>query len=179
MRLIPFILFCVVSFALAFALVNKNEPNQTGGTSNEPLPALSIVAFEGGRKWDANALKGQVTLINFFASWCTPCAAEMPELVALKQQFPALAMNGVVWNDQPEPLKQFLDRNGNPFAHLWLDEGGKASISLGIRGIPETFVVDAHGVIRYRLAAPVTQELRVGELGALIAELMKEKSDAQ
>lgn len=179
MRIIPFVVFCSLTFALAFVLITRQEPTLAGAASNEVLPALSVVTLEGNKPWDTAQLRGHVTFINFFASWCAPCAAEMPELSALKKRFPQLKMAGVVWNDKPAATKTFFKQNGNPFTSLWLDPEGSAGISLGIRGIPESFIVDSQGIVRYRLGAMLTPELREKEIDALLTKLLTEASHAK
>ncbi len=174
MRALPFISFLILSLGLAAMLMQKNIVRDAGAPSNEAMPAITVAMLDGGKKWDASALKGHVTVINFFASWCTPCAAEMPELDALRKQFPALRIEGIAWNDDPKTLKKWLVKNGNPFRTTWLDRDGSATIALGIKGIPETFIVDGSGVIRFRLSGPLTAKMREGEFGALITQLLAE-----
>lgn len=178
MRAIPLIVFLVLAAGMAVMLLQKNAMKPGGEAALKPLPALTLNTFDGKKSWSAEQLKGKVTLINFFASWCLPCAAEMPELVALKKQFPALQVEGVAWNDQADAMQKFLQKYGNPYQHLWFDEKGDATINLGIRGIPESILVDSAGMVRYRLAGPLTPELRAGEVGMLIAQLLKESPHA-
>lgn len=179
MRIAPFAIFLVMSLLFAVMLLDKGKPTSPGTASQKPLPALSIATLDGKKQWDHEALKGRVTVLNFFATWCTPCAAEMPELAALKQQFPDIHLEGVAWNDEPKALQSWLKKHRNPFAHVWLDEKGDATIALGIRGIPETFIVDRQGMVRYRLAGPLTPDLREGEIGALLNTLLSETSNAR
>lgn len=175
MRKLPILVFLLLAISFTLMLLRKEAPVAPGGTSDAPLPALTLTTLDGKTVWRTDALKGHVTLINFFASWCAPCAAEMPELVALKKQFPDLVIEGVAWNDDPAKIHGWLKQHGNPYARLWLDKTGSATIALGIRGIPESFLIDRQGTVRYRLPAPVTPELRAGELGTTIAEVLHEK----
>lgn len=176
MRQLPLLVFLLLSLALAAMLLQKNITHNPGSQSREVMPAISVTSPDGQKHWDATALKGHVTLINFFASWCAPCAAEMPELTALKKQFPSLRMEGIAWNDNPATLKKWLGRNGNPFHRLWLDKNGGATIALGIKGIPESFLVDNAGIIRYRLTGPLTAQLRDSEFAAFIQQLLHESA---
>lgn len=178
MRTLPFILFCLLTFALAFAFIHRNTKEPAGTSSNEAMPEISVVALEGNTPWSHSQLEGRVTLINFFASWCTPCAAEMPELLALKKHYPALHIAGIVWNDETKPARTFLKQHGNPYHSLWLDAGGRAGIALGIRGIPESYLVDSKGIIRFRLGAPLTPDILNSQLRPLIEQLLVEASHA-
>lgn len=163
-RFIPLAIFMVLAWGLAFALL---QPKKAPVAQLTQLPALTLPALKGTQTLTLNAMQGDVSLINFFASWCTPCAAEMPEIAALKKQFPKVKFHGVVWNDTPETLQPWLKKNGNPFGALWLDEGGKAAVALGIRGIPETYIVDRHGNVIHHLAGPLNPDTKEAIIAAL------------
>jgi cytochrome c biogenesis protein CcmG, thiol:disulfide interchange protein DsbE len=178
MRPFPFILLVVISAAFALMLLQMSEEKKPSHTANSPFPPIAVTAFDGKTAWNPEALKGRVTVINFYASWCTPCAAEMPEFQALKKQFPKLHLAGIAWNDEPRTLTRWLQKNGNPFHSSWLDSTGNATIDLGIKGIPETIIVDHTGTIRYRLAGQLTPEMRAGEVGELLTVLLSEASNA-
>ena len=175
MRRLPFIIFAVVVYALGVMLMNKNAPSGVmHGPANLPMPEITVSSLDGKTKWDATALNGHVTVINFFASWCTPCADEMPELATLKQEFPEVKLVGIAWNDAPNTLTPWLKKHNNPFEKIWLDKTGDATIAMGIRGIPETVIVDSKGVIRYKLTGILKPELRAGAFGAMIKTLRDE-----
>ena len=173
MRYVPFAMF--VSFALLIGALlmqlnaPKNPPEQ-----NKPFPAITLEALDSNAQWSGESLKGHVTVLNFFASWCQPCAMEMPELGVMKKQFPGIHLQGVAWNDKPLALKNFLLNYRNPFEKVWLDKKGDATIVLGIRGIPETFIIDADGVVRYRIEGPLTEDALQGEVGTLLTKLLNE-----
>ena len=178
MRFVPFAIF--VSFALLIGslLLQMNAPKHPA-QENKPFPAITIQTLDGTATWKPETLQGHVTVLNFFASWCQPCAEEMPELGALKKQFPGIHLQGIAWNDKPLTLKNFLLNYRNPFEQVWLDKKGDATIALGIRGIPETFIIDSHGIVRYRIEGPLTADMRNGEVGALITKLLTEEKHAK
>lgn len=178
MRILPLLLFMALSAALAVMLLHQGEGKPVSSIANSPLPAITVTTLDGKTRWNPKALEGRVTLINFYASWCSPCEEEMPELAALKTQFPALHFAGVAWNDDPKTLAQWLKKHKQPYDSLWIDPKGDATIDLGIKGIPESIIVDAKGMVRYRLAGALTKALRDRELDALIASLLKEAADA-
>jgi cytochrome c biogenesis protein CcmG/thiol:disulfide interchange protein DsbE len=180
MRLIPILAFALLSLVLALSLLGKSKPTSRDGLSEKTtaLPAFALSSLDGKTQWSEKNARGHVTVMNFFASWCAPCAAEMPELVALKKQFPTIQFAGMVWADTPEVIAPFLKTHGNPFDHVWLDKNGEAAISLGIKGIPETFVIDHAGTVRLRIAGIISPEMREGALTDLLNELLAEEKNA-
>jgi cytochrome c biogenesis protein CcmG, thiol:disulfide interchange protein DsbE len=106
---------------------------------------------------DPAALKGKVTLVNVWASWCVPCHDEAPLLLALARD-PRFRVVGINYKDAPDNARRFLGRYGNPFAAVGADANGRASIEWGVYGVPETFVVDAAGRIAFKLVGPITPD---------------------
>lgn len=86
---------------------------------------------------------GKPRLLNVFASWCGPCVAEIPVLLQLQAM--GVEINGVAVHDKPEDLARFFAENGNPYARVGLDQGGRAQIAFGSAGVPETFIIDGQG----------------------------------
>ncbi len=177
-RIAPFAIFISFVFLIISLLLQMSVP-KNAAPENKPFPAITIQTLDGKAPWKPESLKSRVTVLNFFASWCQPCAEEMPELVALKKQFPGIHLQGVAWNDKPLTLKNFLLNNRNPFEQVWLDTNGDATMALGIRGIPETFIIDSSGIVRYRLEGPLTEQMRQGDVGALIQQLLDNEKQLQ
>lgn len=177
MRLVPLYVFLALALLMGFMLLHAGAPSAPGMASDKRFPAITVTSLDGTKKWDESVLNGEVTLINFFASWCPPCEAEMPELVALKKRHPKLRLVGIAWNDESNALKKWLKQHGNPYDTLWFDQKGKATISLGIRGIPESFIIDRDGIERYRISGPVMKDDQ--ELEDLLATLLNGKNDAR
>ena len=175
MRLTPIITFLLLVVFMGITLMRQSQVNdEILASPNVTLPPLTLNGFEDGKKWDNKNVLGHVTVLNFFASWCGPCAKEMPEMVALKKQFPNVQFEGLVWNDDPATIRPFLKQHGNPFDHLWMDRSGDTGIALGLRGVPETFVVDSKGVIRLQILGSIGRDLREGKLTDLLITLQDE-----
>src|SRR5271166_2700482 len=144
---------------LPSALIDRPAPDFA-------LPGLSESADGLTRK----DLEGRVTLVNFFASWCAPCREEHPELMALGR-VSGVTLDGIAYKDKPEESHRFLERLGNPFGRIGVDRNGTTAIDFGVYGVPETYVVDATGHIRYRHVGPLTAEDVKREILPLIEQL--------
>jgi cytochrome c biogenesis protein CcmG/thiol:disulfide interchange protein DsbE len=183
-RMIPALIFITLAVLLFAALMGQPQQQGTqagfrGPLTDQPLPSLPLKDAESGETPLKSAdLAGRVTVINFLASWCTPCEQEMGELMALKKDLPDADFLGVAWNDSPATITPWLKKNGNPFDKLRYDPGGRAAIALGVRGIPETFILDHHGVVRYQVAGSLTEAMR-HDLTPLIKQLEHEAKDAR
>ena len=137
----------------AYALHHDPQviPRATVGEAapNDALPTLAGAPPAPIR----SALKG-TTLVNFFASWCVPCAEEAPTLAALKAE--GVRVVGVAWKDDPAKTRAFLARYGDPYETVFVDQDGRAGIDFGVTGVPETYLVDAHGKILDKQAQPLS-----------------------
>ena len=154
---IPVVIFLgVAGIAGYFLLTGENPQDLPSALINQPVPATDLAVLGDGsaRLTAASFSSGKITLVNFFASWCVPCRAEHAQLMSLsKQQHVALA--GIAWKDKPEDAQSFLHELGNPFVQVALDTSGRTGIDWGVYGVPETFVIDGAGKIRYRHVGPI------------------------
>jgi cytochrome c biogenesis protein CcmG/thiol:disulfide interchange protein DsbE len=112
----------------------------------KPVPGLAGTDF-----------RGQVTVLNVWASWCVPCRDEAPLLTALATDR-RFRLVGINYKDQPDNARRFLGRYGNPFVANGADDNGRAAIEWGVYGVPETFVVGRDGRIAYKLIGPITPD---------------------
>jgi cytochrome c biogenesis protein CcmG/thiol:disulfide interchange protein DsbE len=123
------------------------------------LPPLAGLARDGaavpGLKPDA--FKGNVTVVNVWASWCVPCHDEIPFLAQLGKDS-RIRLVGINYKDQADNARRFLNRYGNPFAATGADDRGRAAIDWGVYGVPETFLVGRDGRIAYKLIGPINAE---------------------
>ena len=122
------------------------------------LPALSSADLRG-------PFPGPV-LMNFWASWCVPCIVEHPQLMRLKAE--GVPLFGINYKDKPADAAAFLTRHGNPFTRLGCDEPGRVAIDWGVYGVPETYLIDRQGIIRWRYAGPITPEVVAQDLRPLL-----------
>ena len=129
------------------------------------LPPLDGTGLPGLSDADL-AAPGRPVLVNFFASWCVPCVIEHPQLTRLARD--GVPLFGVGYKDQPADGRRFLQQHGNPYARLGLDLPGRASIDWGLYGVPETYLIDRGGIIRWRWAGPLTDDTVKAELGPLL-----------
>ena len=113
------------------------------------------------------ASPGRPVIVNFWASWCMPCVVEHPQLMALARA--GVPVFGIAYKDRPEASREFLRRHGNPFARLARDESGRAAIDWGVYGVPETYLIDPHGIVRWRFAGAITPEILAEDIRPLLA----------
>ncbi|GJE16407.1 DsbE family thiol:disulfide interchange protein [Methylobacterium marchantiae] len=139
--------------AIPSALIGRPVPT----FALEPLP--NLVGGEGQAIPGLSSadLKGRVTVVNFWASWCAPCQIEHPQLMRLARE-PGINLVGIDYKDAPENGRRFLSRSGVPFQAVGMDSTGRTGIDFGVYGVPETFIVGPDGVIRDKLVGIVTPE---------------------
>jgi cytochrome c biogenesis protein CcmG/thiol:disulfide interchange protein DsbE len=168
--LVPVALFAVL--VIAFAIGLRHDPHLLpSALIDRPAPDFALPGLnEGAKGLTRKDLDGRVTLVNFFASWCAPCREEHSELMALTR-LPGVTLDGIAYKDKPEESRRFLDRLGDPYKHLGLDREGTTAIDFGVYGVPETYIIDATGHIRYRQVGPLSAEAVKGTILPLIERL--------
>lgn len=155
--IIPLILFIVLAIFLAIGL--KLNPREIPSPFiNKPAPLFSAQKLTAPDEiLTTNDLKGKVWLFNVWASWCVSCRDEHPILNQFAQKQTVFIV-GLNYKDDPAAAKKWLDILGNPYNVSIMDKEGRIGIDWGVYGVPETFVVDKKGIIRYKHTGPVTQE---------------------
>lgn len=119
---------------------------------DKPLPEFTLPGFSHA---DVLAEKKPV-VINFFASWCVPCVEEAATLMALRQR--GVPVWGIAYKDKDPQTALYLSRHGNPYARLAHDNEGRVAIDWGVTGVPETYLIDAQGIVRWRFVGPLPDE---------------------
>lgn len=153
-------LLVLVGLIAVFALNIDRDPSLVQSVLiDKPAPAFTLAAVEGMSVpgFDTAALKGHLTVVNVFASWCIPCRDEHPVLEALKEKT-AVLLYGINQKDAAENARAFLAELGNPYDAIGADANGRVSIDWGVYGVPETFIVDAQGVIRFKHTGPLEMD---------------------
>ena len=112
---------------------------------------------------------GRPVLINFFASWCIPCVQEAPVLMALKRR--GMSIWGIAYKDKPDATTEFLQQNGDPYTRIARDEPGGVAIDFGVYGVPETYLVDKSGTVRWRWAGGMSDDVVQQSLAPLLRNL--------
>lgn len=133
----------------------------------KPLPAFAATTLDG-TSFSSDALAGRPAIINVWASWCVPCIEEHPILMATAADYAErLSMVGIIYQDTPDGARGFLARWGDGGWPNLLDDSGRIAVDLGVTGPPETYFVDAAGVVRARHIGPLTAAVMAEQLAAL------------
>jgi cytochrome c biogenesis protein CcmG/thiol:disulfide interchange protein DsbE len=177
MRRLVYILPVAVFTAVAawFAIGLTREPSKVpSALIDRPIPdfALPALAGIGVPALADETIKGKVALVNVFASWCVPCKIEHPILMRLAAE-KRVAIYGINYKDKSEDASRWLRELGNPYAAIGHDEPGRVGIEWGVYGVPETFVVDREGRIRFKQVGPITPAVLQETILPLIARLEK------
>lgn len=169
--LIPVGLFSAIAVALGMGL--SNDPRELPSMlADRPVPEFALPPLiknvEGLKSTD---LEGRgVTLLNVFASWCGGCRYEHPLLMELAKD-KRMKLVAINWKDRPKMGASWIAQYGNPYEQIGEDKSGRTGIDLGVTGLPETFVIDGDGRVRYRLAGPMTPEIWKTEIEPLIVDI--------
>lgn len=151
-------LVALVALVAVFATSIDRDPGLVRSVLiDKPAPQFDLAPVEGldVPGFSTENLMGEPTLVNVFASWCVPCRAEHPLLEAVKAET-GIRLFGINHNDPPENARAFLAELGNPYDAVGADRDRRVSIDWGVYGVPETFLVNAEGVIVYKHVGPMT-----------------------
>jgi cytochrome c biogenesis protein CcmG/thiol:disulfide interchange protein DsbE len=168
--LVPVLLFAAVGVFLALGL-GRDPHTLPSVLIDKPAPAFALPPLPGRdeRGFSSADLGGRPMLVNVFASWCVPCRIEHPVLDQLARE--GVTVHAINYKDAPEDALTFLRALGDPFARIGADRQGRAAIDWGVYGVPETFVIDRDGRIRYRHVGPLQPRDLERTIRPLLAEL--------
>jgi cytochrome c biogenesis protein CcmG/thiol:disulfide interchange protein DsbE len=176
---IPLIIFAVL--AVFFFVVQKqissgdyDPQNMPSALIDKPLPAFNLPDVQSGAMVTPEILKNKIVLVNVWATWCPSCAYEHTYLVKLAQQ--GVAILGVDYKDEPEKAQQWLREKTNPYIAVVDDRAGTLGLDLGVTGAPETYLVDANGIVRLRYQGPLDERVWNETFRPLIAQLQNAPS---
>jgi cytochrome c biogenesis protein CcmG/thiol:disulfide interchange protein DsbE len=172
--IIPVLIFLAIAGVLAFGLGRdpKILPSMLIG---KPLPAFDLPDMRGrtgGKGLASRDFQGRPGLVNVFASWCVSCRVEHPFLMRLKAE--GVPLHGLNWKDKGDAGARWLLQFGDPYDRVGYDPTGRTGVDLGVTGAPETFVIDAKGVVRYRHVGPIDAQVWSETLKPLLDKLEAE-----
>lgn len=176
MRSLRFLIPAAVFGVIAVLLLLRLQSGRDAKEIPSPLigkiaPAFSLPQLkQADQPWSPQAMHGKVWLLNVWASWCVPCLAEHPLItqVAREGKIPVVGLN---YKDESSNALAWLTKHGDPYAVVISDRAGRAGFEYGVYGVPETFLIDAQGVIRYKHVGPLTPEVLRDRLGPLMKSL--------
>jgi len=164
LTLLPVLIFAGLAVLFLVRLFAGDPSKVPSALIGRPVPAFSLPPLPGLVEagtpvpgLSGEDLKGRVTVVNVWASWCAPCRQEHPALMELARE-PGLRVVGLNYKDQAENARRFLGGLGNPFSAVGTDANGRAAIDWGVYGVPETFVVGPDGRIRHKHIGPLMPE---------------------
>ena len=159
--LIPlFTLTIICLFFLLFILFEKDPNVPPSALLDKNLPNFSSISlYDENENINSKKLIGKYTLINFFASWCTPCRAEHHLLFEIKNKVPQLFILGFSHKDELNESKKYLEVEGDPYSFVGIDKDGKIAFEFGVFGLPETFLVNNKGKIIFKHTGPLTKDI--------------------
>jgi cytochrome c biogenesis protein CcmG/thiol:disulfide interchange protein DsbE len=169
-HLVPLAIFLIIAVFLGIGLTR--DPRKLPSTFiDKPAPAFQVPQVHAADKtFSPQDMKGQVWMMNVYASWCTACRVEHPLLVEISRS-KAVPLIGLDYKDKREDALKFLQQLGDPYDLSAYDLDGRVGIDFGVYGVPETFIIDKQGVIRHKHIGPITPDALQNEILPIIAKL--------
>ncbi len=168
--LTPLIILLIICFFSLNYLLSGKDPNK-------PPSALlnkNVPNFESTSLYDTKEIirttdiKNRKTLINFFASWCSPCKIEHPLFFEISKKYPELYLLGFNHKDPPSDAKKYLEDDGNPYDFVGVDADGLIALEFGVFGLPETYLINEDGKIIFKFMGPITKDVLKNEIEPLL-----------
>jgi cytochrome c biogenesis protein CcmG, thiol:disulfide interchange protein DsbE len=171
--LLPVVGFAVLTGFLyvGLSLDPREVPSPLIG---KPAPAFDLFALDNQKRVTPDTFRGQVWVLNVWASWCVSCREEHPLFVDLAKRGELKNLVGLNYKDQSAPAKRWLSDLGNPYVLSVVDAEGRVGIDYGVYGVPETFIIDKRGVIRYKQIGPVNTKAWLEKIKPLLNKLEAE-----
>lgn len=171
--ILPLVIFLVLA-AFLFKGLSLDPREVPSPLIDKPAPAFTLPQLHDPKKQFSPAdMKGKVWLLNVWASWCVSCRDEHPLLVALAEK-KVVPIYGLNYKDKRADAEMWLQRGGDPYTLSVSDADGRIGIDYGVYGVPETYVIDKQGIIRYKQIGPVTMQSLQDTILPLVAKLEKE-----
>jgi cytochrome c biogenesis protein CcmG, thiol:disulfide interchange protein DsbE len=178
LRYVPIALTAGLFGTLALGL-NRNPSRVPSALIGESVPDFSLPPVQGRSLGLSSAdLRGEVSLVNVFASWCLACREEHPFFMQLARDKVA-PVHGINYKDAPDDAAKWLDTMGDPYTRTGADRNGRVAIDFGVYGVPETFVVGADGVIAYKHIGAITEQVLSETILPLVLRLRQQAAGLQ
>jgi cytochrome c biogenesis protein CcmG/thiol:disulfide interchange protein DsbE len=168
--ILPLVVFLVLAGFLYVGL--GLDPHEVPSPLiDKPAPAFNLPQLhDNAKNFSPEEMKGKVWLLNVWSSWCVSCKEEHPLLLSLSQQN-VVPIYGLDYKDKKEDAEMWLNQAGNPYTLNVMDRDGRVGINYGVYGVPETYVIDKQGIIRYKQIGPVTSQSLNEKILPMVAEL--------
>ena len=171
---VPIAVFALIAVFLLLGLKPGRDPKEIPSPLiGKPAPAFELPSLlEPSGTWSPQSMQGKVWLLNVWASWCVPCLAEHPLLLELGRTntVPIIGLN---YKDDPAAAKAWLSKHGNPYGQILSDRSGRVGFDYGVYGVPESFLIDRQGVIRFKHVGPLNEDVIRSRLLPLVREFTK------
>jgi cytochrome c biogenesis protein CcmG/thiol:disulfide interchange protein DsbE len=173
-RLAPLLVMLLISMILASGLWRgDSEPFEENTLIGRDIATFRIPALGGNNAmFSPRDWRGKVVVLNVFASWCEPCVEEHKLWMKIAKE-KKLYLYGLAWKDTPAKVSEWLNKHGNPYQMIGVDEYGASTIALALTGVPETFVLDQNGTIYFHYQMPVTDDVLYNLIVPLVDKLTK------
>lgn len=170
---LPLAVAAMLAVVLAWGLT-RDPGNLPSTLIGKAVPDFALPPVKGRTLGlSSTDLKGEVSLVNVFASWCVACREEHPLFMKLAAQG-TVPLHGLNYKDQPDDAAKWLDSLGDPYTRTGADISGRVAIDWGVYGVPETFVIGADGRVAYKHIGPVSEEALTGTILPLVEELRRQ-----
>ena len=158
--IVPSVLFfLILSIFFYLLIIDRNPSEIPSNLLNKEVPIFEAKSLFKNKKFiSSNEFKNEIILVNFFSTWCKPCRDEHVYIMRFANE-KSLKVIGINYKDNSEKTIKWLKDLGNPYKNILIDKNGKIAIDWGVYGIPETFIVNSNGIIKYRHVGPITNKI--------------------
>ena len=156
----PFIIFLLILITFFYLLTIDRNPNEIpSNLLNKNIPVFQTDSLFNEEKFiSSKEFTNEVIIVNFFATWCKPCRDEHIYIKRFSSE-KGIRVIGINYKDNPSKAVEWLKNLGNPYSDVPIDKNGRIAIDWGVYGIPETFIINSKGIIKYRHVGPITQKI--------------------
>ena len=169
--IIPSVLFLLILSIFFYLLSIERNPSEIpSNLLNKNVPKFETESLLKSKKFISSKEFGnEIILVNFFATWCKPCRDEHVYIKRFQNE-KGIRIIGINYKDNPKKAVEWLKNLGNPYSNIPIDKNGKIAVDWGVYGIPETFIVDSKGIIKYRHVGPITKKI-YKKINALVSKI--------